>query len=221
MINRLADIIAPDHCLECGFVGSVLCESCYYNITEERFGRCIACLKPNRADGKCMSCNLPFSRAWTVGFREGTLETLVDVSKFESSRRGCKVQAHLLNDLLPQLPPKTVVVPIPTTRPHIRQRGYGHAEAIARQLSRYRDVPYRALLQRRNHSVQHGSSRRDRQKQAAQAYRTRGKLDEETTYLLVDDVYTTGFTAQYAAETLQKAGAGDVWLAVTSRQPLD
>lgn len=221
MIARLTDIVAPDYCLGCGFVGSVLCASCHNNIISEPFGSCIDCLRPTGLNGDCRDCRLPFSRGWTAGFRTGILENLVDASKFDSSRQGCKAQAALLDAILPQLPPETVIVPIPTTRPHIRQRGYGHAELIARQLAKMRAVPYRAILKRAGHSVQHGAGRRERLEQAKQAYVTELALDKDTTYILVDDVYTTGFTAKYAAKALRKAGAKHVWLAVTTRQPLD
>ncbi len=221
MFGQLSDLLAPDYCYGCGFTGTVLCQSCFYDITSEPFGRCLSCLKPTGVDGSCKICRLPYQRAWTVGWRQGVLEKLVDASKFDSVRRACRMQAQLMAAVLPKLPVETVVVPVPTTRPHIRQRGYGHAELVARRLAKLRQLPYQPVLQRRGHSVQHGVSRRQRQLQAKQAYRVDDQLDDKAIYLLVDDVYTTGATVKHATRQLRQAGAKQVWLAVTSRQPLD
>lgn len=181
----------------------------------------MSCGRPTGSSGTCTVCDLPFSRGWFVGLRQGALDHLVSVSKFDSVRAGCDMQAELLDDVLPALPERTVVVPIPTIARHIRQRGYGHAERIAEQLAKRRGAQYSPALKRAVQHVQQGATRAQRKKQAAESYTVDKQLDPETTYLLVDDVYTTGFTMRYASEVLKDAGAQDIWVAVTSRQPLD
>lgn len=221
MTDMLAKLIIPDYCCSCGDIGAILCLNCKYDIINEFDTSCVNCQRPISNTGICHSCRLPYQRSWVVGRHEGALDKLVSVSKFASARRGCQTQAELIDLVLPVLPKDLIIVPIPTISKHTRVRGYGHAERIAKQLAKRRKVKYAALISRKHNYVQHFANRALRQKQAADSYQVVQELDNQPVYLIIDDVFTTGFTVQYAAEALISAGAENVWVAVTSRQPLD
>lgn len=144
---------------------------------------------------------------------------LLNLTKFESVREGAKLQARLIDHTLPTLPDNTVFVSVPTIRTHIRQRGFDHAWLIAREVAKRRGARSAEIVGRIGRHVQHGTTRSQRQKQAAESYRVKRRLSADTTYIIVDDVYTTGYTVKYVAKALRDAGAGDVWVAVTARQP--
>lgn len=220
MISKVLSLIAPDYCYSCGKIGAPLCQGCIYNIVSEPFGRCLLCQVATANDNLCTGCRSPLSRAWVVGERTDVLQHLVGDSKFSSNRRACKAQAELLDRILPRLPAETILVPLPTIWPHQRQRGFGHAELIARALADSRGLVYSPILLRASNSVQHGSSRAQRIKQAKQAYRCNEVIDSKQPILLVDDVCTTGSSLVAAAEVLRQAGADTVWAAVTTRQAL-
>ena len=222
MLRSFASLMFPHYCCSCGEIGDVLCANCKYDIISEYTPKCLHCQGPlASSDSSCGSCHLAFDNAWWVGHREGSLGTLVSVSKFESQRRGCEVQAELLHAVMPKLQGSIVVVPVPTIARHIRQRGYGHAEKIAKTLAHLRGYVYSPVVERQKQYVQHGSKRKDRERQATESYAVAIKLPSDSTYLVVDDVYTTGFTSQYVAKALRDAGARRVYVAITSRQPLD
>lgn len=220
MISLLLDLVAPDHCYMCNKTGTILCNSCKYDITDESFGRCMLCLVPTIDGNLCSGCIGPLTRAWVVGERTDVLQRLTNDSKFASNRRACLAQASLLDTILPRLPDDTLVTPIPTIWPHIRQRGFGHAEYVARSLATMRHLAYSPLLTRITNSVQHGATRQQRLKQAKQAYACGVPLDDAP-ILLVDDVCTTGASLVAAANVLRQAGARQVWAAVTTRQMLE
>jgi len=48
-----------------------------------------------------------------------------------------------------------------------------------------------------------------------------GKVIKGQTYLLIDDIYTTGATFEFASRTLLEGGASEVWVAALVRQPLE
>lgn len=220
ILNSLFSMILPHYCCSCGEIGDILCASCRYDIVSEQHERCLRCLEPIQG-GSCGRCTLPYQRGWFVGERVGSLAKLVDASKFLSVRRGCDAQAELLAGVLPEVPARSVFVPVPTIAKHKRVRGYGHAERIARKLALLRGCDTAPLVERRAQYVQHGATRRQRYKQAARSYVVRSKLDPERTYVIVDDVYTTGATIAAVSDALSEAGAENVWVAVTSRQPID
>jgi competence protein ComFC len=77
------------------------------------------------------------------------------------------------------------------------------------------------LLYRVSNTKQRDATRKKRMAQAKVAFAFKGVINEDTNYLLVDDVVTTGATIYYAAETLRMAGARHIWVAAIARQTLD
>jgi predicted amidophosphoribosyltransferase len=47
------------------------------------------------------------------------------------------------------------------------------------------------------------------------------EVSSEITYLLLDDVVTTGSTIAGASRVLKEAGANTIWVGAIARQPLD
>jgi ComF family protein len=148
------------------------------------------------------------------------LQRLIGLYKFERAKSAYSDLGDLLLAALPDLPPDTVVVPVPTLPSHIRQRGYDHTLLIARYVAKSRNLKLEQALSRRNTTTQRHSSASVRQAQAKDAFKATQELDSQKIYLLIDDVATTRSTIKYAAKTLRDAGAGDVWVAVVARQVL-
>lgn len=131
------------------------------------------------------------------------------------------IAADLLDATLPELPANTIVTTIPTASSHIRQRGYDHALLIGKRVAATRSLQFAHLLKRNHELSQKDADRVERQKQAETAFEAKGTLDPSVSYLLIDDVVTTGASLRYAAEALAQAGAQTIWVAVIARQPLD
>jgi ComF family protein len=214
------DIIAPHHCYGCGEIGTTLCQNCKYDIVFEAFSGCIVCASPASV-GICSSCRSTYEKAWCVGERSGALETLIDAYKFERVKSADAMLASLLDEVVDVFPANTVVLPVPTLPGHIRKRGYDHARLLAKAFASTRRLSFEHSLRRKTTSAQRGASRKERMKQAEDAFECRGILDADRPYLLIDDVVTTNATLRYSAEALRSAGAKTVWVAVIARQPLD
>lgn len=119
-----------------------------------------------------------------------------------------------------------VLVPLPTIRKHIRERGFDHTLRLCFELENFLQkrlddfgisVEYQDLLVRKNKTVQVGKEKKERVKQAEKAYGIcEGvKLDTSTLYVLVDDVTTTGASLTAAKKILQ---ANLVWAAVLMKE---
>ena len=220
MIEHLLSVVAPHLCSHCGQIGTPFCDNCKNNIIGRDFFVCVLCGQPNTS-GICAHHKADFNQAWVVGFRDGALQRLIGNFKFRNMKSASVELADLMHRRLPILPSNAVLVPIPTTPAHIRERGYDHMLLIARRLARARQIPVMQVLVRGNTLTQHHANRRQRIKQAKTAFSVRGPLSPDLTYIILDDVVTTGSTIVQAAALLRAAGATKVWVAVTSRQPLD
>jgi ComF family protein len=167
----------------------------------------------------CGQCITPYSKAWCIGEKQGALEQLIDAHKFERAKDAYRVFAELLHDSLPVIPGNIRVVPVPTVPMHVRRRGYDHTALLAKEFAVKRQLTTVTPLSRLTRTTQRGASRSERRNQAERAF-TCEPLNGGV-YLLLDDVYTTGATVEYAARALRDAGADDVWVAVIARQPLE
>ncbi|MGV9002134.1 MAG: ComF family protein [Candidatus Saccharimonadaceae bacterium] len=220
MIQGVLQVIAPHPCSGCAKIGTILCLDCKYNITHESFFGCILCGRP-QLGGICPSHDSPIQRAFTVGSRTGPLEDVINRLKFQNTKLAARTLAELLNESLPFLPSDIQIVPIPTVRSHIRQRGYDQVELIAQHLAALRSMSIKRALLRKTNETQHIVRRNERLEQSQRAF----SLMEGTAFgsapiLLLDDIVTTGSTVSAAAQLLKEAGA-TVWVATLAYQPLD
>ena len=121
---------------------------------------------------------------------------------------------------------KIILVPLPTIRKHIRERGFDHTLRLCFELENFLQkrleklgmkVEYEDLLVRKNKTVQVGKEKKERMKQAEKAYGIREgiKIESKTLYVLVDDVTTTGASLAAAKKILQ---ADQVWAAVLMKE---
>jgi ComF family protein len=112
---------------------------------------------------------------------------------------------------LPRSPRPTAIVPIPLHPTKLQQRGFNQADLIARWFCRLAQLPLysQGLLRVQATQAQHSLGYGDRQRNLAQAFAVApGQVNQlrNTTVWLIDDIFTTGATAQSAAQTLRRSG---------------
>lgn len=114
-------------------------------------------------------------------------------------------------------PPPDGVVPIPLHRTRELERGYNQAEALGAGIAEELEVDVRPDLLRRPRATrsQTNLTRADRWKNVRAAFAA-SEDAHGGSWILVDDVLTTGSTAVAAAQTLKEAGAMSVTLSVLS-----
>ncbi len=113
-----------------------------------------------------------------------------------------------------------VVVPIPLAAPRLRERGYNHAEEIAREFASALHLPLVSALHKIKHTKPQAEMKEwdDRAKNVAGCFAAANPAAiEKKTVLLVDDVTTSGATLAEAAKTLKRAGAKAVIALVAAK----
>ena len=107
----------------------------------------------------------------------------------------------------------SVLVPIPLAPKRLRQRGYNQSEALARALGRQWKVPVLTdlLARTRETPTQTALTPETRLANVAGAFAMsndqRSMINDHSTLIIVDDVFTTGATLAEAARALAQAGA--------------
>ena len=113
-----------------------------------------------------------------------------------------------------------LLVPVPLHRWRLWRRGFNQAALIARAVGKATDVPVVVdVLQRtRRTPVLRGLSGRERRAAVARAFTVRAGADlRGRPVVLVDDVHTSGATADACTAALLKAGARSVTLLCWAR----
>ncbi len=204
----LLDLIFPHSCKGCGLIGEPLCERCKNYILKNHSKICPNC-KKEKSSTLCKHCpDLP--PIYVVSDRSGLLGSLIHDYKYYSTRALARPLTELLDASLPQnLPTNSVLVPLPTATHHIRTRGFDHTYKIAKNLAKIRNLTVEKILIRNQNTTQVGSNREKRLSQAKSAYsiNPKAKIDGTKTYILLDDVWTTGASVTSALKKLQSAGA--------------
>ena len=215
--SRILDLVAPFSCRSCGRLGSLLCECCKKHNIQSMPKICPRC----RKSYKICSC---MDKIFAVSFREGVMMKLVEDYKYKSIRKTAEVLAEMLDVAIPQEfeeGREVAVVPLPTIGKHIRERGFDHTLLLAKELARRRGWKVERVLTRKNKTVQVGANEEARKRQAKSAYEVVGgcksgslRLNGQKTFLLIDDVWTTGASMEAAILAIKKAGASCVASAV-------
>ena len=150
---------------------------------------------------------------------EAQAKTLIVRLKYHSVRAAAVPLAHAMA-LLPS-GEEELIVPVPTTRRRLRERGFNQAALLARGIGDELGMPVLEALEREDeHAAQASLRARERRKNLHMCMRASGDVAGRR-ILLVDDVYTTGSTATEAARALYESGARSVGVFAAARTHLD
>jgi ComF family protein len=107
----------------------------------------------------------------------------------------------------------SALMPIPLAPKRLRERGYNQSEVLARALARQWRIPVlvNALVRARETPTQTALTPETRLANVAGAFRVIddqcSMINDHSTLIIVDDVFTTGATLAEAARALEQAGA--------------
>jgi len=204
---------------------ALLCTSC--RVDMPRAGNaCPRCALPSVesvACGACLKQPPPYATtiaAWRYAF---PADRLLQAFKYGAQLALCDTFARAVVDAVAMqhavLPDRIAAVPLAAARQ--RQRGFNHAQEIARVVSSLTGLPLFTGLRRiRDSPPQAGLSRVARAQNVRRAFACAATI-EGSTVAIIDDVMTTGATLAAAAVALHEAGAGrvDAWIVARTPPP--
>ncbi len=208
------DLIAPHSCRGCGHLGEALCNRCKNYILEQHRNICPNCHQ-EKSNGFCSNCP-SFPETYILGLRTDLLDTIIHEYKYKSVRSLAKPFAELLHSVIPPLSNDAIIVPLPTISRHIRERGLDHTSLVAKHFAKLHHIRKYQVLLRNNNTIQVGADKTTRRIQANSAYIINPKhtISPDITYILFDDVWTTGASMMAAVKKLREAGAHRIIIAL-------
>jgi ComF family protein len=227
-------LIYPDCCLLCGqplpAEQTQFCLTCRQELfidSESTCPRCAGTIGPFAAiDGRCNACryeSFAFERVIRLGRYDGLLrEVILRLKNQRGEGLAELLGEHWAKEAATRFASLHVnaIVPVPLHWVRRWQRGYNQSAALCQGLANCLGVPCHTTWLRRvrNTPSQTSQSPAARKTNVRGAFRTRSRASlNGRAVLLVDDVMTTGATANEASRALRAGGASRVVVAVLGR----
>jgi ComF family protein len=172
--------------------------------------------------GLCRREAFAFDQARSYDWYDGTLRQVIRQFKYNKMRPLAKPLAARLAQVLIRMDAGSLdlVLPVPLHRNRQRARGFNQSELLTRQLAVMCDLPLgsRDCVRVRDTPPQTGLRGTERRRNVRGAFAVpRPERVRGLNVLLVDDVITTGATADSCARALKQAGAKGVWVLTLAR----
>lgn len=220
--HRTAALLLPASCLLCGgdSENELVCASCIAELPQLAEPCCPLCADRTTHGERCGAClkDPPaFSRAFAAYRYDYPLDRIIHALKYGHqlavvdwcAGRLAPLAGHAHFDR---------ILPLPLHAERLRERGFNQSGEIAKALGRRLDLPVdlTSLLRTRATPPQAELPHKERLRNVRGAFECRTDLTGQH-LLLIDDVMTTGATANEGARVLKLHGAASVTVAVVAR----
>tara|TARA_R110002074_G_scaffold145034_1_gene293165 strand:+ start:37373 stop:38107 length:735 start_codon:yes stop_codon:yes gene_type:complete len=213
--------VYPYTCFICnqpGHHGIDLCDACLAELPriEQACTICnIVLTTDSSICGRCLKKTPYFDRITTPYRYHGTARFLIQSLKFQAKHSCAKIMGELMARHIKTLDKKPdALVSAPLHPKRLAARGFNQSDFISQWLQRELQIPllHQPLKRVINTSSQASLNAAERRKNIRNAFRYQAKGDFRS-IAIIDDVVTTGSTANEMAKTLKKAGVErvEVW----------
>ncbi|MBE0417879.1 MAG: ComF family protein [Coriobacteriia bacterium] len=223
LIEALLELVSPTRCAGCELPGPLLCGACRGVLPRiDRLAACRRCGAPGLAGRPCRECSgraFAFAAARAFGSLAHPLSRVVAVHKDGGEARLAPVLADLLAEAAGEwIGWAQMLVPLPASPAALLRRGRDHMVDVACALEGLGGPPAVSALARSGGADQRRLGREERGRNLLGAMRIESSSPRmPDRVLLVDDVLTTGASADAAARVLLDAGALEVRCLVLAR----
>jgi ComF family protein len=222
----LIDAILPPRCLGCGITVDVqgrVCPACFARLTFVAPPVCARCgvpfpvpAPPDTLCGACLAEPPDYDVASSaLVYGDGARDLVLGFKHGDRTHGAATFAAWMTRAGAALLDQADVLVPVPLHRSRLFTRRYNQAALLAQAVGRVTGLPVAVdALRRRHDTPSQGTLNRAARRanvERAFAVRRAGAVTARRV-VLIDDVMTTGATADACARTLLKAGAG--WVGV-------
>lgn len=220
-----ADLLFPRRCPVCGGVampkGRLICPACLKQLSFVSSPACMKCGKEigSRDQEYCTDCirrKKSFERGFALLNYDSRAAASMAAVKYHNKREYLDFYARaaaLRFEKQFRQAGIQVIVPVPVHASRLKTRGFNQAAVLAERLSTELEIPWEELLIRvKKTDPQKSLGSAERLKNLRGAFEAEQKAGKWERVLLVDDIYTTGSTAEICSRALLKTGVKQVFV---------
>lgn len=212
----------PSICLVCratveANLSDHLCPDCLNSLVKLDNNLCFCCGTANKPSGSkfCQNCTTkpsPFLQHRSCYSFSGPITILLHQIKFNGDRLALAAVLRLWQNILfkPAItaPQNFYVLAVPAHPDDIRRRGFDLAFSLAKDFSKNNGFNFLAnsLIKKHRITPQKLLSRAEREKNVLDLFCYQGQEDlgDQASFILIDDIYTTGATLRSAASAIKQ-----------------
>lgn len=204
MLDIFWDIIYPPVCGSCGKLDTnSLCKKCEKLLKSQAvFG----------IDNYTCDFNKYFDEHLYIFMYSGVIRKILLDYKFNDNSYLYKTFTNFLlknEKFVENIKSYDIIIPVPLSSKRKKERGYNQSELIAREISNKTklELMKKILIKQKNNTAQSNLDKEARLKNVQGAYKLKNteKIKNKKA-LLVDDIFTTGSTANACSEIIKKLG---------------
>lgn len=215
----MLDLLFPERCAVCSRPGAALCDPCRHALVRLSPPLCQRCGSPGpwpvQRCAECAGRRLAFASARGAIVYDERARTIVRAWKEHGRRRLAEAAAALVAEVIPP-PDVDALTYVPGDPERAWERGRVAPHALAIALSRVWEAPAADFLRRTKALPrQRGLGLAERRRNVREG--VLAVVSVPAAVCLVDDVYTSGATADACASALRRAGARRVEVVTLAR----
>lgn len=223
--NIIQDYLLPPTCILCGnpgFNSQDICQPCFKELPRNIHCcyRCAETFETAHATpqlcGHCLTKSPVFNETYAPFLYQHTARYLITQLKFNRQYKNARLLGYLLaNHLKITAEMPEVIIPTPLHPNRYKERSFNQTLEIAKTLSKQLNIPINSKSCFRSRDTPHQINlpAKQRHKNIKNAFKVNKPIKAQHVAIL-DDVMTTGATANELAKTLKKAGVMkvDIWV---------
>jgi len=173
---------------------------------------------PNALSPQAIAHPPIYDQARSVAHYDGTMRTLIHKLKYQDRHELTTLLATWLSHTgAPFLAKSDLIIPIPLHAHRLWQRRFNQSALLAKRLGQITktSVSYNTLKRQKNTRSQVGLTTKERQENLKNAFVINREHEQNlagSSVILIDDVITTGETANAAAKSLKTANVSTIYL---------
>ncbi len=214
--EKILNLIYPQTCGICGKINeNSLCKKCEIKLNKQAENRIIK--EGTEIEDKY------FNELMYIFRYEGQIRKLIIDYKFNDKSYLYKMFVNFLlknQKIFENIKNYDTIIPVPISKKRKNERGYNQSLLIARNISEKTDLELmnNCLIKTKNIIEQSKLNKEDRLQNIQGVYDLKNKkLLENRKILLIDDIYTTGSTANECSKTLRAAKPDKVGILVLAK----
>lgn len=225
IFSAIVDTLFPPRCAGCDAPVKTnffpVCDTCASSLLQNNYLFCPQC--GNRLLSFYCACHreCPYILGAGTGFNTPVAQSLVHALKYKNRKYAAAVMGKFIAEYFSRTFPAhqinaaaCLILPVPTSKKHLRARGYNQAACIAEKFAFFSRLPKSVIRNdvvikvRTTKSQTECANVRERKENIKGSFAVKNKnIVRDRDIILIDDVHTTGATMRELSSILKQNGA--------------